>query len=141
YALVALLMLPFLAVGAGAATYMALAAGDPPDNDEFVDAEAVTHTFSGTTRDATGDTGEIAAGVVDDGQTAVWYTWTAPHSAWAHITPAAGGSGAAPPVKVYVGDTLDELERVDEDATGDGDGSISVPAVAGNDYRIAVIGS
>lgn len=131
--------LAIMVVGGGAATFRALAADPVPGNDAFADAEAVTHTLSGTTRGATSDDAETAAGIADADRRVVWYSWTAPASGWTYLTPASA-TDAAPETKVFLGETLEDLDRVDRPATGTGSRGVSIPAVADNTYKIAVIG-
>ncbi len=109
-------------------------------NDDFVDAQAVTGTFAGTTVGATADAAEVAAGVADADQRVVWYTWTAPGSGWAYVTPATGTSPAMPTVEAFLGASITSLQRVDRAATGGGRAGVSIPAVEGRSYRLAVVG-
>lgn len=139
--LVAALLATLLVVGVGAVALGAIGSGPAPANDAFVDAEAVTYTFSGTTDGSSADAGEIAAGVASAEQGAVWYVWTAPASGWAYVTPAAATSPTMPEVRAYLGDAITSLTRVDRPATGSGTNGVSIPATAGQSYKLAVIGS
>jgi hypothetical protein len=122
--------------------------GPAPANDTFLTAQPIAgEQFTGSLADATGDAAEVAAGVVAPGAAAVWYRWTPTLDGWAYITPTTvGGDPGAQQVRVFTGDQLAVLQRVDQPSGGPppapGDGpEASVPVVAGTTYGIAVIGT
>ena len=121
--------------------------GPAPSNDTFLGAQPVAgEQLVGSIDDATGDAAEVAAGVVAPGEVAVWFRWTPSLDGWAYITPATVGSDpGAQQVRVFTGDQLVALQRIDQPAGGPapapGDGpNASVPVIAGTTYGIAVIG-
>lgn len=131
-----------LLAGAAAATgHLPWSGADAgPVNDVFVKAEAVAgHRLVGSTAGATTDADELAAGVGSGGQAVVWYVWTAPSTGWAHIGPSQAG-GSAPGIRVFVGDAIDALERVDQPSSSGPDSGTSIPAQLDTSYKIAVIG-
>jgi hypothetical protein len=131
-----------LATAGGAAALVGVLAADgaAPSNDDFVAAVPVADsTFAGSTAGATVSAEEAAADAGTVGERAVWFSWEAPHGGWAYFTPTLA-DGAFPEVRVFEGDELTELDRVDVPAeAGEGTEGSSVPAEQGKTYAIAVL--
>ena len=138
---VLLLVLLCAAIVAGVVTAVLLltGGGSPSAEAQFAAAPAVSGgRFSGTTSGAKADTITIKAGVLEAGEHATWFRWTAPAGGWAYITPTVAG-GQAPPVRAYIGTEIDKLTRVD--TTAGSSAGAALPAVAGQTYNLAVIGT
>jgi hypothetical protein len=116
-----------------------------PANDRFANALTLTGAHAsalGDNRNATREAGEPAhAGA--DGDTSVWWTWTAPDSGSVIVT--TDGSDFDTLLVVYLGNTISTLEAVaggdDIDAiSGLHTSAVAFTAVAGKTYRIVVDG-
>lgn len=101
-----------------------LTPADLPPNDHFYDREAIEGiniTFSGTTTNATRQSGDPILGVTSDvavpqGNT-IWWTWTAPADAVVSIT--ANHSVAPGMIAVFQGGLLHQLNLLWESVHGD----------------------
>lgn len=116
-----------------------------PSNDAFAAAtsmEGDPAEVTGLNLDATREPGEPLH-AEEEGDTSVWWTWTAPASG--PVTLTTEGSSFDTLLGVYTGDLMTDLTVVasddDEDAVnGILTSRLSFPAVAGMTYRIAVDG-
>ena len=117
----------------------------PPANDSFAGRTPVTltgntATVSGTTVEATSESGEPNAGSSDK---TVWYTWTATQGGM--LTVGTCGTGAMHFANVYTGDTLPGLSPLTAASNpgcsgGQSGGLQGFVVQAGTQYRIQVVG-
>jgi hypothetical protein len=128
-------------IALAAACLSAPAAAAPPANDAFsaaIELSGRQTIESATNKEATKEADEPNhAG--QEGNTSVWYRWTAPADGTAIVTTC--GSGFDTLVAAYTGDSLAALTEVasNDDACGL-QSSIEFPAVEGTTYRIVVDG-
>lgn len=115
-----------------------------PVNDNFASATTIsgtTGTVSGSTVDATSETGEPEHGGTTGGSSS-WWRWTAPASGYLDV--ATTGSSYDTTLGVYTGSSVSTLTEVasNDDALTGGlqSGVVAVPVSAGTTYRIAVDG-
>ena len=128
-------------VTSAAATLTVNAAPPGPANDHFANRTALTGlpvTATGTNVGATRETGEPT--YHGSGGGSVWWTWTAPNSG--NVIIDTNGSAFDTLLGVYTGTSLAELVRLaDDDDAGEGSASlVTISAVAGGVYQIAVGG-
>ena len=115
-------------------------APSPPPNDNFANRIALTGATAnatGTNRGATGEVGEPA----QSGQiNSVWWTWTAPTTG--NYTFDTLGSGYDTYLSLFTGYDVSSLAlvAVDDDGGGNFASRISLNAIAGETYQIAVDG-
>lgn len=114
-----------------------------PSNDAFIDATALSGpsiSVAGSNVGATRETGEPDhAG--NSGGPSVWWTWTAPSDGSFAIS--TQGSSFDTLLAVYTGTEVDALTLLsanDDDPAGGNTSAVSINAVAGTTYRIAVDG-
>ena len=117
-----------------------LALSNAPANDNFANSVALSGpdvSISGNNYAATKETGEPNHNGGLGGQS-VWYSWTAPATAFVSIKVNATGSntGFAPFYGVYTGTAVNALSTVTS-----GTGNIFFAATAGTVYRIAIDGN
>ena len=132
---VAALAAVLVGTGAAAATLHAFGLADvsAPSNDSFASAAPVgAGSFDGTTAGATTEAAEVSAGQAAAGDRSVWFSWTPAHGGEAVIS---GVGDRSPRVRVFTGSSVSALARVDTGASG----AVSVPVLAGSDYRIQVL--
>ena len=131
-------VLLLLLVCAGTATGQAAAAA--PANDHFADAVRLSGgsgTATGTTVEATSETGEPKHSSYGVGGHSVWYRWTAPGSG--SVTFETCTSSFSTVLAVYTGSTVNGLTAVGAAGYGCYPGSrVSFTSAAGSEYRIAV---
>jgi PKD repeat protein len=112
---------------------------DPPANDRFQDAEALSGrpaSVAGSTFGATTQSGEPGPGGNEPVRT-VWWRWTAPTTRVVTISTCGSNVFAHP--AVYTGDTLDALSPAGEDGGPCVNGErTTLAAEAGTTYRIQV---
>jgi hypothetical protein len=111
----------------------------PPANDNFAQAQALTGPVGlspATSVRSTGEPGELNYHGGAGADNSVWFTWTPGASAPAVVRVLDVAGGLSPGVSVYTGDSLGALTTAGSGAT-----SVSFPAVAGTQYRIAVDGN
>jgi hypothetical protein len=112
----------------------------PPANDNFANRIALTGSTAnatGSNRGATGEVGEPAQSGVTN---SVWWTWTAPTTGI--YTFDTRGSGFDTYLSLFTGSDFSSLALVaaDDDAGGNFASLISLNAIAGETYQIAVDG-
>jgi hypothetical protein len=132
--------------GAAGTFTLSWSLAQPPANDAFASAQAITGasgTVDGTTSAATREPGEVGPGPSLGGS--VWYRYTPATSGTLTVDTCTGtGTGFDSVVGAFLGTAVDQLDRQavsdDADACGDDDARVSFPVVAGTTYRIVVLG-
>ena len=126
-----------------ALTLVGLAAAAAPGNDAFPGAVMTdaSGTTSGTTAEATPETGEPALGGAS-----VWYAWEAPSSATYGFCATPGTAWDSPDTLLgaYTGSAVDALTQVafNDDGGWDSHGSfLSIAASAGTTYYLGAAAS
>jgi hypothetical protein len=127
--------------------WASLALAAPPANDDFADAESISGfpaSVTGTTAQATKETGEPVHGEPETQDRSIWFAWEAPSSA-AVTVDTCGTFFYSDVLAVYTGSSLAGLTRVNGYATNfgsncNGHSSLSFDAIQGTTYRIAVAG-
>jgi hypothetical protein len=113
-----------------------------PSNDDFAAAQPITGasaSVSGTTKDATRETGEPRHTAAWTGDHTVWYSWTAPHTGDWNLDTCQANIDSV--LVVYTGGQLDALTKLKEDNNGCSSGfgsKLTFRATAGTTYRIVV---
>lgn len=108
----------------------------PPPHDNFANAKTLTSPVEDYNVGATREPGEPA----DNGQSTVWYRWTAPKTGEARIDTGCGG-GIDSILTVYTGSALGSLTEVAQNDNGDFCGNASrvrYPVTAGDVYYLSV---
>ena len=127
----------------GATGYFELDWGIAPTNDDFAAASELggdTGVVNGDNYSATLEPGEPEHG--PEGSASVWYRWTAPSSGPATFELCDSDFDTL--LAVYTGASVDGLTRVAQDyndCPGGYGSRVSFPALAGQEYRIAVDGA
>ena len=129
------------ASGSGTAASATVTVNPPTGtaNDNFANRIAITSTVTtGSNVGASKEAGE--PNHVSSGGKSVWWTWTAPSSATVTINTA--GSSFDTLLAVYTGTAVNALTLVasNDDAGGTMQSSVSISAIAGQTYQIAVDG-
>lgn len=117
-----------------------------PDNDDFADAQVLTGaplSITASNVGATREAGEPDNHPDEQGETSVWYRWTAPSTGTVILDLCASSFDTN--VTVYTGSTLATLNEVgynDDgvDACGSAQSYLTVPVSAGTAYRISIDG-
>jgi hypothetical protein len=119
-------------------------ADPPPGNDGFAEARALPGrlpiTVNGTNLGAGPQPGEPAHSAAASGGTSIWYRWTATHSGPVVVDTCE--SSFSTQLAVYTGGSVDTLTSITSDSDGcqTFSGVVTINAVAGTEYRIAVDG-
>jgi hypothetical protein len=113
-----------------------------PLNDPFASREVLSPGFgastTGTTIDATIETGEPVYVRGLDSTASVWYEWTANAAGWAQATATAVSATDEPPsLNCFTGATLDSLVRHCDVVEGS---SVRFPVTAGQKYFLHAVG-
>ena len=132
-----------------------LASGFPnlaaPPNDNFSDARIISGLsgiFSGTTIDATRETGEPNHGSFSEavGVRSVWYKWTAPQSGFFAFSIVGSGNdicidSRTRAIAIYTGSSVNNLTEITKaTAFCELTAQVYFQAIEGQEYRIAVDG-
>ena len=123
----------------------------PPPNDNFSDAQSISGlsgSFSGTTIDATRETGEPNHGNFSEavGVRSVWYKWTAPRGGAIRFSVVGSGSSIcldsrARAIAIYTGSSVTNLTEVAKAAAScELTATVQFQATEGQEYKIAVDG-
>jgi hypothetical protein len=117
----------------------------PPANDNFASAQTITGcsgSVNGTNVGATRESGEPNHSPDNSGGSrSIWYRWQAPASSTVTFTTA--GSGFDTVMGVYSGSSvgsLSSLGKSDDITSSDRTSSVTIGAISGTTYRIAVDG-
>ncbi len=115
-------------------------APSPPPNDNFANRIALTGATANATGTNTGATGEVGEPAQSGQLNSVWWTWTAPTTG--NYTFDTLGSGYDTYLSLFTGSDFSSLALVaaDDDAGGNFASLISLNAIAGETYQIAVDG-
>lgn len=111
----------------------------PPSNDDFSNSLVLTGTSiqrSVSTVFATREPGEPRHLPGRGNGESVWFTWTAPESS--RVTLTSSGSFLPCIIAVYTGDRLEDLALVSRDGANNRPTRITMDAVQGTTYRIAI---
>ncbi|MGA8744406.1 MAG: hypothetical protein WB507_00900 [Solirubrobacterales bacterium] len=117
----------------------------PPANDNFASAQNLGTTLpvsvSGTTIDATWESGEPAALGGFENSRSVWYSWTSPITGHVQLSgcpfETQPGSAANKTIGVYSGTSLGTLTEVVQTSNC----TVEFPVTSGSEYKIAFSGS
>ena len=110
----------------------------PPANDNFAAAQNLAGSppvTAGTNQGGTAEPGEPDHTGFEGGGASVWYSWTAPSTATAHIDVCDSGGEYQFPLAVYTGSTVSSLTQA---AFSHGSCQLKFAATSGTTYRIAV---
>lgn len=123
----------------------ALGPTTPPANDNFASAQTITGcsgTVTGTNIGATRESGEPNHSPDNGGGSrSIWYRWQAPASSTVTFT--TSGSGFDTVLAAYTGSSvgsLSSLGKADDVTASDKTSSLTIGALSGTTYRIAVDG-
>jgi hypothetical protein len=127
----------------GATGNIKLTIGAPPPNDDFAQAITLPNPSSGPLRITfTGTTNNLASKEIGEpyhasvtGGASVWWKWTAPKTG--KVTISTGGSSFSAVIAIYIGSSIVTLTPVASSSIG----TVSLNAVAGTTYMIAVDGN
>ncbi len=116
-------------------------AANPPANDSFANAQVIGPglpvTVSGSTIDATRESGETGHAGAAGARRSVWYSWTPSSSGQAKLEVCDSGiSSFDLHLAVYTGAAVDSLNPLASNAAGDC--RVTFAATAGQTYKIAV---
>ena len=135
-----------VALGVGALAIVPSAAGAPPANDDFANAQTITGdsgSIAGTNVEATAEPNEPDhAG--SPAQVSVWYRWTAPADGTASFDTCNANFDTR--LAVYAGNALADLVEIasnddsEDCGSGSSQSSLGFVARAGTTYQIAVDG-